>query len=82
MPEKRLARARGTLPAGFQFGDGKLPMGLMWRVHEWRLLGASGPVMACRVLDEDTINLPPSWRAAHVNAAERLGWNTIEGDHE
>lgn len=30
MPEKRLARARETLPAGFQFGDGAA---LANRVH-------------------------------------------------
>lgn len=65
MPEARLARARGTLPPGFQFGDGRLPMRLMWRLHEWRLLGALRSPMGCRVLNED---------------AALDHWNTIEAE--
>lgn len=71
MPDARLARARRSLPAGYQFGDARPRIGIRL-LQQW---------------DADTqyAETARRRRRASDNAAEQLArqshWNVIEGEH-
>lgn len=81
MPDARLARARDTLPLGYQFGDARRPRMAIRFVQQWDRVPQLDGVLT-RVQKRDL------WRSMCETAAEQLtrqadpnSWNVLEGDH-
>lgn len=77
MPDARLARARATLPEGYQFGDAAL---------DQKVFGALTPesravltIWARHQRWSATHEQP--WRSPSANAAEQLRAKAVWGDH-
>lgn len=89
MSDARLARARETLPAGYQFGDARRGTVLPWRPrHEnaaeqlrAKAVWGGADYETWRRVKDARLARYPAARAAW-DLAQRVGCNVIEGEHD